>query len=223
MSASEEPLPPKLASDKGAREGPRSAFRRPEVVIALAAVALLTALVPYALSFDVYGYTSIDGEYKASHDDDPHRAERSGLIGLGLMLPVVCLGCLVVSLVRRRVAERMALLFSAVLYAFVLGWTCYPYWGYGVHRATRSLVGQSGLDPTGFLPDVWLGGIWQIPAILLRWLALPAVLVLFAVVLRAVLKRRQGGAWICAVAVLLLVLTVLALVSTPLCLLWLLD
>ncbi|MBN1919579.1 MAG: hypothetical protein JW889_16915 [Verrucomicrobia bacterium] len=199
-----------------------SVFRHPEVIAALAVALLMIALVPYALSFDVYERIYTDGAHKAPLAEDPQFAARVCLITLGLALPFVSLSCFVASVGRRPDGRRKILMAAIVLYTFVLGWCCYPYWVNGVHRATRDFVVCSGLDPKPLLPAIWFGDWWWTPAALLPLVGFIGMIVLSVATCRTAAKHREIGPWL-HVMIAWFFLMFLTAAFTPNYMTWILD
>ncbi len=199
-----------------------SVFRHPEVIAALAVAVLMIALVPYALSFDVYDRIYTDGVYKAPLTEDPDYAARGRLMTLGLALPFVSLSCLVASVARRPDRRRTILMAAIVLYTFVLGWCCYPYWANGVHRVTSSFVATSGLDPKPLLPAMWFGEVWWTPAVLLPPVAFIGMIVLSVATYRTAARDNKTGPWL-YVMIAWFILMFLAAAFTPNYMTWILD
>lgn len=223
MDASAEPAPVQAGTAAQEAARARSVFRYPEVIAALAVTLLMLALVPYAVSFDVYERIYTDGVYKAPHIEDPRYGERAGLMVFGLAAPLACVGCLAVSMLRRAGDRRRTIvLLTVVLCVLVLGWRNYPYWANGVHTATEEFVLRSGLDPKPLMPMIWLGDVWRLSVVLLYPLAVFGGSAIFVMTLIQHAQRGLKGVW-SGVTYALLALTILAYLVTPSYLTWLMD
>jgi hypothetical protein len=186
-----------------------------------ALVLVLLALAPLAMAQTPYERIYTDGVYQAPHPADPRYPLRAGLIGLGLLAPLVCLGCTGLALAAgRRHAGRAIVSASLTLCAATIGWRCFPYWVNGVYQAMLGQAPMTDLDPKALLPAAWIGHVWVAGVLLLYPIAWLGGLGLVGAA--CWVGRRQG--WRPALVTMAVVAVALAtFLITPRYSWWLMD
>lgn len=187
----------------------------------VAIVVILVVLTPVAMMFTPYQRIYTDGVYQAPHSADPLYSIRAILIVVGLLAPIVCLGCTLAILATGPLnAARAVFQCSLTLLAGAIGWRCFPYWVNGVFQASVGQVPMADFDPKALIPGVWLGNVWLAGVLLLYpavWLGGGCLLV------AAGLAARQQGWRLAGLTVVVVAITLGTFLVTPRYGWWLMD
>lgn len=162
-----------------------------ELLLQVGLAVTLMALSPCAMSLppaeDIYAANTYSRDIAGSLF--PFRA---GLVAYGLLAAaisaLVAFGALVL---RQRQLEGLVIHGSVVLFSWMVGWRCFPYWANGVFRAERGHRWTHGFDPKDLIPMEWIGEVWRVGVFLL-YLAGP---IAFLALLAGCTAAARRGSW----------------------------
>jgi hypothetical protein len=80
----------------------------------------------------------------------------------GLFVALLSIAPVHLSILGSRSWHRTAMLYSACLVCFAIGWRCIPYWATGVYARDIGLYPPADMDPKRLVPMIWIGEIWRI-------------------------------------------------------------
>lgn len=198
-----------------------SARQKPFAPIRIQPLLLAALLVaaPFAISFKAYEKICSNLPIQA----DPLYLLRAVFIIGGLTIAILSVAMLVWVISKQRF-EYLVSQLSMTLCSFTIGWVYFPFWVNGVFQAYRGNGPDCPLniyDPKYLPPAIWLGGIWQLGAILNYILVMAGGLALFALAIFLLLVNRdwkQGG-----LTLICLALTLAIIILFPGCATWVLD
>lgn len=121
-----------------------------------------------------------------------------GLAGAILSIPVTIWEIIV----RDRKGSNSVLQVSTAISTIIIGWIIYPFWVYGAFQAYFNNE-QTG-DPTTVIPELWLGDVWILGAIVIMLFAFLAIPVLFLFNFIITIKNRSWRQGIYSVITMLI-------------------
>ena len=147
-------------------------------VISTVLVVILLSAVPFASRFT------------PDPSDPGLRLVQTIVVAAGLI--VACLSIIPVhlSLVASRSWHRTAMLYSACLVCFAIGWHCLPYWATGVYARDLGIFPSADMDPKRLIPMTWIGEIWRIGVLLVALITGVSSPLLIGVAVHSAVHRR---------------------------------
>lgn len=117
-------------------------------------VGIVLCAVPFASAFTPYP------------SDPSLRHIQNFVIAAGLFVACLSIVPVCLSLVGAMTWHRTAMLYSACLVCFAIGWRCLPYWATGVYARDLGGFPPMDMDPKNLAPMIWMGEIWRVGVLL---------------------------------------------------------
>ena len=146
-------------------------------VISTILVGIVLCAVPFASRFT------------PDPTDPALRQMQSVVVAAGLLVSLLSIAPVHLSLIASRPWHRTAMLYSACLACFVIGWRCLPYGTTGVYARDLGLFPWADMDPKRLIPMTWIGEFWRIGVLLIALITGVSAPLLIGVAVHAAVRR----------------------------------